>query len=591
MGRHTATRASHGRAATRARPGPRTIAVVAAAALVLATGVTLLVRGTTAPEAAVPDPGATTTSARCDPALGPVGLEVVVPPEMITSMQLLADLLADGGAEVDGRCVEPAVRAAAPRAVAAQVAGTDPSGLLPDVWVSSSKAWLQEARRTPTGALRLSGQAPTVARSPLVLALPRAQAEAAGWPGSMPAWPDVFAAAADDGDLVVPDPAVSTAGLSLLMTADAVLGGAEDRRPLVAFLRAAADLTVADDAAAFATRAEPGTDARPFPATEQAVVAHNTGVADGSVDGVELVAVYPGGGQLPLEYTASVLHGTDDDGGLRVRAALRLLQLLKSPAGQDVLAQAGFRGAGGAVPVAVAAGVGALPTQTGELVVDAGTTSDRALGAWDAATMGAQVLAVVDVSGSMAATVPDGRTRLEVATAAVDFAVQLLPDSSEVGLWEFSTDLGPDGQDFVELVPIGSLADPVGGTRRSEAITRALEAMAPTNDTGLYDTALAALRTAQLAYDPRQVSSIIVLTDGEDDDDTSIGLDTLLATIAAETDPGRPVELSFVAIGSGVDVDVLRQVAAATGGEVYVTDRPEDVEQLYLDAIARRSTV
>jgi hypothetical protein len=74
---------------------------------------------------------------------------------------------------------------------------------------------------------------------------------------------------------------------------------------------------------------------------------------------------------------------------------------------------------------------------------------DDLLTTLDAVHRDARLLAVVDVSGSMAAPAPgaEGSSRLALALGAAAAGLQLYPDSTEVGLWSFSEDLSGGGND------------------------------------------------------------------------------------------------------------------------------------------------
>lgn len=535
-------------------------------------------------------PGATPTASTqpCDGELPELDLVVGVPAAIAPALRAITDRLADDQVGLADRCIVATVDVQPSHETAAAIAGG--SADVPDVWVSDSRVWLQSASQTPVGSARLAGGAPTIARSPLVLAMSQAAAERSGWPDTFPSWPEVITSVVDEQSIVLPDPTTSSAGLALMMTATTVLGDSpEGRRATVGFIRAAATLTVPDDAAglAAATAAE---DSPAVPTTEQTVVAFNA-----TRPARPLVAVYPGETQLPLEYTLAAVHlePTDDEtdeGDLRVRAAVQLQRAVLAATGQDVLADAGFRGADGATGGAVVQASGVLPERGQELAVDPGTSAARSLGAWRAANLDAQILAVLDVSKSMAEVVADGRTRLQVATSAAGFAISLFPPTSEFGLWSFSTDLA-GGADHLELVPIGSLGDPVGGVPRSQALSTALAGLVPTNGTSLYDTTLDAYKSALIAYDSDKINSVVLLTDGVNDDNPSISLDALVAELERLSDAATPVQIVYVAIGPGVDVPVLERIASATGGAVYQADRPEDIEQIYLDAVARRQTL
>ena len=74
-------------------------------------------------------------------------------------------------------------------------------------------------------------------------------------------------------------------------------------------------------------------------------------------------------------------------------------------------------------------------------------------------TVPGRMLAVIDVSGSMATKVPTagGATREAVTVAAARAGLGLFDDRWSVGLWTFSTNL--DGTlPYKQLVPIGPLS-------------------------------------------------------------------------------------------------------------------------------------
>jgi len=82
---------------------------------------------------------------------------------------------------------------------------------------------------------------------------------------------------------------------------------------------------------------------------------------------------------------------------------------------------------------------------------------------------------------------------------------------------------------------------------------------------------------------------VLIVTDGTDDDDQSVGLPGLLDTLRAEADPQRPVKVIGVALGPDADVDVLRQIADATGGAAYSAEDPRDLQTVLFDALRQRS--
>jgi Mg-chelatase subunit ChlD len=202
------------------------------------------------------------------------------------------------------------------------------------------------------------------------------------------------------------------------------------------------------------------------------------------------------------------------------------------------------------------------------------------------------MLAVVDVSGSMAQEVPGsgGATRMEVTKEAAAQGMSLYPDDAQIGFWVFSRQLTPDG-DHQELVPIGPLGLRENGWLGRELIGRALGGVheVPDGGTGLYDTVLAAVRTVRQDWDPARVNSVVLLTDGRDEDRDSIGLPELLATLDRESDPARPVPVITIGLGPGSDTEALAAISAATGGSTYLTQDGDDVYAVFQDAMGRRS--
>jgi Ca-activated chloride channel homolog len=209
---------------------------------------------------------------------------------------------------------------------------------------------------------------------------------------------------------------------------------------------------------------------------------------------------------------------------------------------------------------------------------------------WAALSLDSQMLAVIDVSGSMNEQVEGGSTRIELTRDAALGALRLFPASSSLGLWAFSVDLNPP-DDHVELVPLGPLTDEVGSRTRQEALIAAAQTLPERvgGGTGLYDTVLAAFRTVRSAYDPARINSVVVLTDGVDrDDPDSIGLETLLNTLRTEFDPARPVSVIMIGISADADHETLSRISALTGAKAYEVLNPQDMQQVFFDAMVQR---
>jgi Mg-chelatase subunit ChlD len=110
----------------------------------------------------------------------------------------------------------------------------------------------------------------------------------------------------------------------------------------------------------------------------------------------------------------------------------------------------------------------------------------------------------------------------------------------------------------------------------------------PFGGTGLYNSVLAAVREVRSSYDPARVNSVVVLTDGKNEDAAGLDLEQLLRTLRAESDRRRPVPVIAIAYGPDTDTAALRQVASTTGGTVYVARDPRDLPLIFHEAIGNR---
>jgi Ca-activated chloride channel family protein len=195
----------------------------------------------------------------------------------------------------------------------------------------------------------------------------------------------------------------------------------------------------------------------------------------------------------------------------------------------------------------------------------------------------------MDVSQSMEAPAGDG-TRATLMRDAALSALELLPGNAAGGIWAFAYQLQGE-QDWVELAPVREMdADVDGGTQReflAEQFESLPDRLSP-GGTGLFDTALAAVRAAREQYDPDAVSSVVLITDGTNEDSTGIPLDELLQTLRDEADPQRPVKVIGVALGPDADIAALEQIASATGGAAYSAVDPTDLQDVLFDALRQR---
>jgi Ca-activated chloride channel family protein len=507
----------------------------------------------------------------CDPRR-PV-LEVAASPDIAPVVARIADELRD-----DGGCPGARVHAQVPSDVLAAL--TQRSTPPPDVWIPDSSLWVVRAR---DGQLVAPGSQHSIASSPLVLALPRALRDRLAPGGTALPWSDALAAvSAGQVVLRLPEEPAAPATVGLLAALQVAVGQEPDPRAALAALLHSAQLQAGleDGGQALSTLGSSADSA--VPVTEQAVFHHA-----GTPDAAPVAAVYPQAAGTPFDYPFAVLGA---EGGLETTAS-RLRAAVRSPHGQALLSEAGFRGADG-VADGLPADRGVDGTQPGSVAVPDVATADGLRRTLDAVRQDARLLAVVDLSGSMTAPFPGwgGSSRLDLALRAAAAGLELYPDSTEVGLWSFSEDVS-GASDYQELVPIAPLAASGDGGRQALALAMTRMRAVPDGGTGLYDTTLAAVRTVRAGWDPARVNAVVLLTDGDDTDDDGIGLDELLATLRSEQESGQPVPVITVAYGDG-DGDgaqSLAAISAATGGASYQVSDPGRIRDIFLDAVGQRA--
>ncbi|TKJ32253.1 substrate-binding domain-containing protein [Blastococcus sp. CCUG 61487] len=489
---------------------------------------------------------------------------VTVTPELA---ELADELLSDPDALGADGCVTAEVTAQEPLQTAGDLSALG-ADQLPDVWVPDSSMWFPRAGDAELAPVQ------SMATSPVVLAASSAVAEAEGWDETPPSWADALSG---DQPVAMPDIARSAEALAALFALRSSAGDGEEADTAVVAAVLAADRAAGGATAALESAAEGSSDAPVVPVSEQTVVASHDGES-------AMVAVYPSEGSPVLDYPVVRVGSPTGD---QSRAVDSVVAVLTSADAREAAAEAGFRDADGTAPPA-AEESGIREEAPTELEID--PEQVQALFTRLAALAApSRMLAVVDVSTSMEAPVGSG-TRATLARDAAKSALALIPGRSSIGLWVFAYDLEGD-VDWRELVPTRALDTEVDGNTQRDLLQQQADAL-PTlltpGGTGLYDTVLDAVRKARVDYDPTAVNTVVIITDGTDEDDDSIGLDALLETLAAEADPSRPVKVVGIALGPDADLSALEQISAATGGSAYSAVEEEDLQDVLFDALRQR---
>jgi hypothetical protein len=435
-----------------------------------------------------------------------------------------------------------------------------------------------------------------------VLAMPRGlatQLRNLGAP-EQPSWKELLAAAGtasnaeqDPGTcdgviparlfrLQVPDPARTATGMGSLILANALLAKAPGgEASFTGVVRTIREGIAASVKAEFTPFGQAETDRYPVAlAPEQAVYSYNA-----RRPAVPAVAVYPAEGTVFLDHPVTVLSDDPDKAG----AARLLYKALSDKATRDDVERLGFRAPGGAAPASFSARTGLNPRPPKALPAPAAAEVQRTMQSWAQLSLSIRMLSIIDVSGSMDETLSPGVSRLQSTISTAQGGLSLLPDDSELGQWVFSTKL-QGGQDWRELVSVGPLGERLGSATRRQRMLSAFAQIRVKKhgDTGLYDTVMAAFDYMKRTYKPEYVNSVLLWTDGRNEDPGGPSLAETLDHIRREYDPERPVLINMFGNGDDVDVNELRQIAQLTRGDAYVAETPGQVQALFLRALSQR---
>ncbi|HEX6257769.1 MAG TPA: substrate-binding domain-containing protein [Euzebyales bacterium] len=545
--------------------------------------------------------------------------------------------LADGytaDLRASGRdCIPIRVRPVSSSAVVGRLINgwrSDTHGPRPDVWIPQSTLWTELARLQLDDPTILPDDPTVLARSPTVLAVPRPMAEELGWPDERLNWKQFFDLADSDAGwseygkrewgsfrLEMTDPRYTTTGLQALLALDAANGGSRSQSatPLSLFrvqrVLSNIDASSVETLERYASADAPLSALSATPLEEREVWRFNQSGApapdepsessvsppSASSELPELVAMYPDSGRDDIAMESNypyVLLNTSWVSNDVLQVADEFGDYLLSDAGVKMFTDAGFRTRDNeasdvlrdedcmrAMDQIAAEPPGDLPD------VD----SFRKLrSSWVTVPRFSRTLFLVDVSGSMNVLVADGRkTRLEATVRAAQRSLDVIPNGSDVGLWEFSTDLpgGQHGGDYRELAAPGPLNEIVDGRQRKRVIVDELDALDPENDTALNDTVVAAYRSMRRRYEPGSQHTIVLLTDGRNDDDNSIGHEQMLRRLQSMGKPGQPIDVVSIAYGEGPDLDKLADISEVVGGRVISSPQVARLDRLFIEALRR----
>lgn len=567
------------------------------------------------------DPGAAAPGRADRPDCTPVN--VTASSEKAALLSGIADAYHAADREVGGRCVDVRVQALASGAAADALArewDEAANGPRPDVWSPASSSWAEVLEQRLAAADRpdiVPDERPSLARTPLVIAMPRPMAEALGWPDRELGWADLVALARDPagwGALGRPEwgaftlgktnPNISTSGLHATVAAFfAATGRSTDLTatdladPAVQeFVRGVESsvvhygdttLTFLENLYAAAERGNALSYISAVTVEEKSVWDYNQGNPSGDPatlgqrppPRVPLAAVYPRDGTLVSDNPFLVLDAAWVDEAKRAAAA-DFLAFVQEPAQQERFQAAAFRSFEDVPGPPVARENGMLPDRALTVLRPPGAAVlDQAVRSWTDLRKKANLVFVLDVSGSMGEPVPGaGGTRLDLAKRAAVRGLELLGGEDVLSLWTFSTEQPGESLPYRVLVAPG----PVSAVR--DDYTRIIGALEPGGGTALYATARAAVAQVQQTYDPGRINAVVLLSDGRNeypDDD----LEGLIGTLDTE-DRSRQVRVFPIAYGEDADLAVLRRIAEATTAAAYDAGDATGIDRVMVNVIS-----
>lgn len=459
-----------------------------------------------------------------------------------------------------------------------------------DAWIPDSPVWLVRmssmarslGRPVPDIALERS-----IATSPVVFAAPVSRAEE--FAGRELSWKGLLGA---EFPALLPDPEASSASLNALQSLESRAEITQPRQFQNAMVRLTGEVPANADAAfAALSVSAPGTVAI---ASEQQLALHNR-----KAGAEPLLALYPSDGSLALSYPFLRLldeselakHLRDgeqadesDPEAIELARRAHELDALKIALwnAKDRFATDGFRDGRGGGELEQD-GVVEAPVEVSSAAASAQVAILRT---WGLVSVRSRILTVIDLSGSMEEPTVSGQRRIDVVQQAAAATLAQFSGQVDLGVWGFST-LRAGEQDWESLAPIDRLSNDAHKQLVTDVIASLPARLG--GATGLYDTTLAAVQIVREQYDPEKVNSVLLLTDGRNEDENGISGEQLLAELAALNDPARPVPVTLVGIGPDTDLDAMRRIAEATGGAAYSAARPEDLTVVLTDALSQRA--
>lgn len=577
-----------------------------------------IVRACVTGDSSAPQPPSRADRGDCVP------LNVTASSEKAALLSLIADDYNIANRQVDGRCVDVRVGSLASGAAAGALTqdwDEAANGPRPDVWSPAASSWAVLLRQRLAAADRpdlVPDQLPSIAQTPLVIAMPRPMAEALGWPDTPIGWSDLVTLARDPAGwggrghpewgafkLGKTNPNLSTSGLNAtIATYFAATGRSSDLTSaditdpkVVDFVRGVESgivhygdttLTFLSNLAEAEQRGRGLTYISAVTVEEKSVWDYNQGNPTGNPKNlgkqpapkVPLVAIYPKDGTLLSDNPYVVLSAPWVDAAKQAAAA-DFLAYVRTPEQQERFAQAAFRSFEGKPGRLITRENGMLPDARLAVLDPPGPlVLDQVAKSWTQLRKRANLVFVIDVSGSMGDPVPSaGRSRLELAKEAAAGALPLLAPDDTLSLWTFSTPPPGQSQPYRVMVPPGQVS------AISEQYRQVVGGLVPEGGTALYATTRAAVQQMRAGFDPTRINAVVLLTDGKNEYPSDDNLDALVADLQTE-DATSVVRVFPIAYGQDADLKVLTDIARATTAAAYDASDEASIKKVLINVIS-----
>ncbi|HZB32131.1 MAG TPA: substrate-binding domain-containing protein [Streptosporangiaceae bacterium] len=525
----------------------------------------------------------------------PLLISIAAQPDIAPAIMEVASRFNVQPHEVRGRCVRVAVYEKEPAKVARFLAGGPFAGgeeLNVDGWVPESSMWVNVARDSVAGARNVSTEVSSIASSPVVLATSRAVATEFRRDDIEPSWRMLFPKfatlfggprAKTPVSVQMLDPSLSGAGVATMIAIRRIIGTGRQSGPLLtSFVRGMQRSTWSDNTTMFTYLTGLARYSRPIVvSTEQAVFVYNDTHRPNPA-----TPLLPKEGSVLMDYPFAVT--TTDQARREAVEAFRWA--LRSRLSLETIQRFGFRTPQGLIDREIAQRY-EVNGYTPRLVAAAPKPGqvDEALQAWNRLGLGTNILVLTDVSRSVGQEIPGaGETRLRLGIRAALLGLQLFPNDTNIGLWQYAERLDGD-KPYKQLVPIGPITQRLGGHSRRAELRRIAQQTRPTDQPAeMNDTILAAYRELKRTWRPDKFNAMLVMASTNDNTPGGMSTGALLDAIREEADLQRPVQIIFVAFGTDIDTAAMERIAQATGGGVYSTRDPNQIINVFMDSIARR---